>query len=166
MAGASLGGMAAMHAQGGLPIPDIVHIEQPYWFENGIDLTPAEFGLRAARAAAREDRGTRPGTGRGLHRRADPGRRRRHHPARDLLAGDPARSADEYGILLIADEVICGFGRTGHWFGCEHYGIRAGLHDHRQRHHVRLLPLGGVMVGDRVADVLIEKGGEFNHGFT
>jgi putrescine aminotransferase len=35
MGGASLSGMAAMHAQGGLPIPDIVHIEQPYWYENG-----------------------------------------------------------------------------------------------------------------------------------
>ncbi len=35
MAGASLGGMSGMHAQGGLPIPGIVHIEQPYWFEHG-----------------------------------------------------------------------------------------------------------------------------------
>ena len=46
--GASLGGMSAMHSQGGLPIPGIEHIEQPYWFENGVDLTPAEYGLRAA----------------------------------------------------------------------------------------------------------------------
>ncbi len=50
MAGASLGGMKPMHAQGGLPIPGIVHIEQPYWFECGGDLSPEEFGLKAARA--------------------------------------------------------------------------------------------------------------------
>jgi putrescine aminotransferase len=52
MAGASLGGMAAMHSQGGLPIPDIAHIEQPYWYENGVDVSPAEYGLRAARRLA------------------------------------------------------------------------------------------------------------------
>ena len=49
VAGASLGGMAHMHAQGGLPIPGISHIGQPYWFERGGELDPAEFGLRAAR---------------------------------------------------------------------------------------------------------------------
>ena len=51
MAGASLGGMAGMHAQGGLPIPGIVHIEQPYWWEHGrpAGLTRDEFGLVAAR---------------------------------------------------------------------------------------------------------------------
>ncbi len=46
MAGASLGGMAFMHEQGGLPIPDIVHIPQPYWYAEGGDLSPEEFGLQ------------------------------------------------------------------------------------------------------------------------
>jgi putrescine---pyruvate transaminase len=50
MAGASLGGMAFMHEQGGLPIPDIVHIPQPYWYADGGDRSPAEFGLQIARA--------------------------------------------------------------------------------------------------------------------
>ena len=53
MAGASLGGMKAMHEQGGLPIPGIVHIDQPYWYGEGGDLSPEEFGLRAARARSR-----------------------------------------------------------------------------------------------------------------
>ena len=48
MAGASLGGMKGMHAQGGLPIPDIHHIDQPYWFGEGGDLSPEEFGLQRA----------------------------------------------------------------------------------------------------------------------
>ena len=52
MAGASLGGMSGMHAQGGLPIPGIVHIEQPFWFEHGQAMTRDEFGLRAAAVAA------------------------------------------------------------------------------------------------------------------
>ncbi|MEO7938550.1 MAG: aminotransferase class III-fold pyridoxal phosphate-dependent enzyme, partial [Burkholderiaceae bacterium] len=49
MAGASLGGMSGMHAQGDLPIPNIDHIEQPYFFEHGKHgETLDEFGLRAA----------------------------------------------------------------------------------------------------------------------
>ncbi|TAG75949.1 MAG: aminotransferase class III-fold pyridoxal phosphate-dependent enzyme, partial [Burkholderiales bacterium] len=53
MAGASLSGMKAMHEQGGLPIPDIEHIEQPYWFGVGRAANPTltrdEFGVHAAR---------------------------------------------------------------------------------------------------------------------
>ena len=48
--GASLGGMTYMHEQGDLPIPGIAHIEQPYWYANGGDLSPEEYGLKAARA--------------------------------------------------------------------------------------------------------------------
>ena len=48
MAGASLGGMSYMHAQGGLPIPNITHIDQPYWYENGRHLSREEFGKVAA----------------------------------------------------------------------------------------------------------------------
>ena len=50
MAGASLGGMKPMHAQGGLPIADIEHIMQPHWFKNGFDESPESFGRRAAQA--------------------------------------------------------------------------------------------------------------------
>jgi len=76
------------------------------------------------------------------------------------------RICDEYGILLIADEVICGFGRTGHWFGSEYFGIRPDLMPIAKGMSSGYLPIGGVMVADRVADVLIDKGGEFAHGFT
>ncbi|MBL3206223.1 aminotransferase class III-fold pyridoxal phosphate-dependent enzyme, partial [Klebsiella pneumoniae] len=48
VAGASLGCMSGMHEQGGLPIPGIVHIPQPYWFGEGGDMTPDAFGVWAA----------------------------------------------------------------------------------------------------------------------
>ncbi len=73
---------------------------------------------------------------------------------------------DRYGILLVADEVICGFGRTGHWFGSNLYGLRPDLMTIAKGLSSGYLPIGGVMVGDRVADVLIDKGGEFAHGYT
>jgi putrescine aminotransferase len=53
VAGASLGGMKPMHAQGGLPIPGIVHVQQPYWWGEGGEMSPEEFGLHAAREVAR-----------------------------------------------------------------------------------------------------------------
>jgi putrescine aminotransferase len=76
------------------------------------------------------------------------------------------RICDKYGILLVSDEVICGFGRTGRWFGCETLGSRPDLMTFAKGVTSGYIPLGGVMVGERVARVLIERGGEFNHGYT
>jgi len=76
------------------------------------------------------------------------------------------RICDEHGILLVTDEVICGFGRLGEWFGADYYGVKSDLMTFAKGVTSGYLPLGGVMVGDRVGDVLIDKGGEFYHGFT
>ena len=105
---------------------------------------PRNSACKAARALEDEDPGAGARAMRRLHRRADPGCRRRHHPARDTTGPRSSASAGKYDLLLIADEVICGFGRTGHWFASELYGIKAGLHDPGQGHHLRLCAaLGG-----------------------
>ncbi|MDX1517363.1 MAG: aminotransferase class III-fold pyridoxal phosphate-dependent enzyme, partial [Woeseiaceae bacterium] len=62
--------------------------------------------------------------------------------------------------------VITGFGRLGEWFGADYYGVRPDMMPFAKGVTSGYLPLGGVMVGDRVADVLIDKGGEFFHGYT
>ncbi|MBG6220787.1 MULTISPECIES: aspartate aminotransferase family protein [unclassified Janthinobacterium] len=165
VAGASLGGMGGMHAQGGLPIPGIVHIGQPNYLESGHGLSPEEFGIKAA--GWLEDKILEIGA--------------------DKVAafiGEPVQGAggviippgtywpeiqricDKYGIILIADEVICGFGRLGRWFGSELFGIKPDLITFAKGVTSGYVPLGGVLVGDRVAKVLIEQGGEFTHGFT
>ena len=165
MAGASLGGMSGMHAQGGLPIPGITHIEQPFWFEHGKGLTRDEFGLIAA--GWLETRILEIGA--------------------DQVAafiGEPVQGAggviippatywpeiqricDKYGVLVVSDEVICGFGRTGNWWGCETFGFRPDLMTFAKGVTSGYIPLGGVMVGERIARVLIDRGGEFNHGYT
>jgi putrescine aminotransferase len=77
-----------------------------------------------------------------------------------------ARICTKYDILLISDEVICGFGRTGQWFGCETFGVKPDLMTFAKGVTSGYVPLGGVMVGDRVAQVLIDRGGDFNHGYT
>jgi putrescine aminotransferase len=76
------------------------------------------------------------------------------------------RICDKYDILLVSDEVICGFGRLGAWFGCELMGARPDLITFAKGVTSGYVPLGGVLVGSRVAHALIDKGGDFNHGFT
>jgi putrescine aminotransferase len=165
VAAASLGGMKPMHRQSGLPIPGIEHIDQPYWFGSDRSLSHDEFGLVTARALEEKI----------------------HEIGADKVAafiGEPVQGAggviippdtywpeiqricDEYGILLISDEVITGFGRLGEWFGADYYGFKPDLMPFAKGVTSGYLPLGGVLVGDRVADVMIDKGGEFFHGYT
>ncbi len=165
IAAASLGGMSAMHSQGGLPIPGIVHIEQPYWYENGVDLSPEEYGLRAARRLAEKIEELGPEHGAAFIGEPIQGAGGVIIPPSTYWP-EIQRICREYGILLISDEVICGFGRTGSWFGCEHFGFEPDFMTIAKGITSGYQPLGGAMVSDRVADVLIEKGGEFAHGFT
>lgn len=165
MAGASLGGMSGMHDQGGLPIPGIVHIEQPFWFELGQGEDRDTFGLRAARWL--DEKIAEVGADKVAAFIGEP-----VQGAGGVIVPPETywpeiqRICDKHGILLVSDEVICGFGRTGHWFGCERFGFRPDLMTFAKGVTSGYIPLGGVMVGDRVADVLIEQGGEFNHGYT
>jgi putrescine aminotransferase len=165
MAGASLGGMKGMHEQGGLPIPGIVHIDQPYWFENGGALSRDEFGIACARQLEAKI----------LELGSDKVAAFIGEPVQGAggVIVPPAtywpetqRICERYGILFVSDEVITGFGRTGRWFGCETMGTRPDLMTFAKGVTSGYVPLGGVLVGQRVADVLIEQGGEFNHGYT
>jgi putrescine aminotransferase len=167
MAGASLGGMSGMHAQGGLPIPGITHIEQPHWWQHGRTqgLEREAFGLVAAGWLERKI--VEIGADRIAAFIGEPvqGAGGVIVPPRSYWP-EIQRICDKYGILLVSDEVITGFGRTGEWFGCEHFGFRPDLMTFAKGVTSGYVPLGGVMVGKRIADVLVSQGGEFNHGYT
>ena len=165
VAGASLGGMKPMHRQGGLPIPGIEHIEQPYFFGYRGDLSEAEFGVESARALEKKIHEI--GVDNVAAFIAEPiqGAGGVIIPP-DTYWPEIQRICDEYGILLVADEVICAFGRLGRWFGSERYGIRPDLMSIAKGMTSGYLPMGGVLVGDRVADIVINEGEEFFHGFT
>jgi putrescine aminotransferase len=165
MAGASLGGMKAMHSQGGLPIPGIVHIGQPYWFECGGELDPDEFGLKAARELEQKILEIGPDKVAAFIGEPVQGAGGVIIPPRTYWP-EVQRIIDRYGILFASDEVICGFGRTGDWFGCEHYGTRPDFMTLAKAITSGYQPLGALMVADRVAEVLVGEGGEFFHGFT
>ena len=166
MAGASLGGMSGMHAQGDLPLPNMTHIDQPYFFENGLPgETEDEFGIRAA--GWLEEKILELGADKVAAFIAEPlqGAGGVIIPPNTYWA-EIQRIVDKYGILLISDEVICAFGRLGHWFAYEKFGYKPDLITFAKAVTSGYIPLGGVMVGNRVAEVLIEQGGEFNHGYT
>jgi putrescine aminotransferase len=163
--GTSLGGMKLQRAQGGMLVPGIEHIEQPYWFGSDRSLAPDEFGLQAARALERKIEEL--GADKVAAFVAEPiqGAGGVIIPP-ETYWPEIQRICDDHGILLVTDEVICGFGRLGEWFGADYYDVRPHLITFAKGVTSGYLPLGGVMVGDRVSDVLIDKGGEFFHGFT
>ena len=164
VAGSSLGGMKGMHAQGGI-LHDIEHIAQPYWYRNGSEMDPEEFGLKTAQAL--EIRIKEIGEDRVAAFIAEPvqGAGGVIIPP-DTYWPEIQRICKKYGILLIVDEVICGFGRLGEWFGSEYFDIEADLMPIAKGLSSGYLPIGGLMVGDRVTETVINKGSDFNHGFT
>lgn len=165
MASASLGGMAAMHAQADLPLPGFVHIMPPYWYGLGGDLSPAEFGRKAAAALEQRILDLGPDNVAAFIGEPIQGAGGVLIPP-ETYWPEIQRICRQYDILLIADEVICGFGRTGHWFGSDHFEIKPDFMTLAKGITSGYLPLSAVMVGDRVAETLIEKGGEFTHGYT
>ncbi|KAF1688591.1 aspartate aminotransferase family protein [Pseudoxanthomonas taiwanensis] len=165
VAGASLGGMKAMHGQGGLPIPDIHHIDPPYWFGDGGDMDEDEYGLLAARRL--EDRILELGPDRVAAFIGEPimGAIGVYIPPRTYWP-EVERICRKYDVLLVADEVICGFGRTGQWFGSQYFGFQPDVMPVAKGITSGYIPLGAALFSDRVARVLREAGGELAHGAT
>ncbi|MBV6656936.1 MAG: aspartate aminotransferase family protein [Devosiaceae bacterium] len=165
VAGTSLGGMTAMHAQGDLPIPGIHHIDQPYWFGEGGEMSPDEFGVHAAQKLAAAIDAL--GEDKVAAFMAEPiqGAGGVVIPP-DSYWPEIKRVLAERDVLLVADEVISGFGRLGEWFGLTHYDIEPDLVSLAKGLTSGYLPMGAVMVHDRVASIIEHEGGEFFHGTT
>jgi len=162
---ASLGGMKPMHEQGGLPIPDIVHVDQPYHFEGGGNATPEDFGVEVARRLDQKIEAAGADNVAAFIGEPVQGAGGVIIPP-DTYWGEVQQVCDKHDVLLIADEVITGFGRLGHWFGHERLGFRPDLVTFAKGVTSGYIPLGGVLVGRRVAGVLAADGGEFAHGYT
>jgi putrescine aminotransferase len=163
--GVSLGGMKAMHEQGGPWVPGIEHVMQPYRFQEGFGEEPATFAARAADAVEARILEVGP-----------------ENVA--AFIGEPVQGAGgviippdgywprveaicrKYGILLICDEVICGYGRLGSWFGFQHYGVKPDMVSTAKGLSSGYLPISAVGVADHIVEALREKGGDFVHGYT
>ena len=163
MGGGSLGGMSPIHAHGG-KIDGIHHIEQPDWWSEGGDMTPEEFGL--ARARQLEDAINEIGIDKVAAFIGEP-----IQGAGGVIV-PPAtywpeiqRICDKYGILLVLDEVITGFGRTGNMFAATTFGIKPHIITIAKGLSSGYQPIGGSIIHDEVFNVVAE-GGELYHGYT
>jgi putrescine aminotransferase len=159
----SLGGMKGMHAQGGMPIPGIAHIDQPDWYLEGGEARPEEFGRERARQLEAKILELGPENVAAFIAEPVQGAGGVIVPP-DSYWPEIQRIVDEYGILLIADEVICGFGRTGNWFGSQTMGITPDIMTVAKGLSSGYQPIGGSILSDEIAAVI--DGTEFNHGYT
>lgn len=165
VAAASLGGMGYMHAQGDLPIAGISHIMQPYGFGEGFGEDSGAFAERAAQAL--EDRILELG-------------------AENVAAfiGEPVQGAGgvvvppegywprieaicrRYGVLFVMDEVITGFGRLGHWFGHQYYGVTPDIVSMAKGLSSGYLPISATAISREIIATLKAAHDDFSHGFT
>ncbi|KEA63163.1 Omega-amino acid--pyruvate aminotransferase [Marinobacterium lacunae] len=163
--GTSLGGMGAMHNQGGPFLPGIEHIRQPYWYGEADGQSPETFALTCAQALEEKILEVGPDNVAAFVGEPIQGAGGVIVPPEGYWA-EIQKICRKYDILLVADEVICGFGRTGNWFGSQTLDIKPDLISMAKGLSSGYQPISAVAVGERVASALIEKGGEFYHGFT
>lgn len=161
--GASLGGMKGMHGQGSLPIPGVAFIDQPHWWAEGGDKSPEKFGLERAQQLEAKIKEIGPDKVAAFIAEPIQGAGGVIVPP-ETYWPEIQRICKEYDILLIADEVICGFGRTGNWFGSQTVGIEPDVMTVAKGLSSGYIPIGASIISDKIADVLRRT--EFSHGYT
>ena len=165
LATASLSGLAAMHPQSDLPLPGFEHVAAPYWYGEGGAHTPEEHGRLAAQALERRIQELGPERVAAFIGEPIQGAGGVIIPPEGYWA-EIQRICREHDVLLIVDEVICGFGRTGRWWGAERFGIRPDIVTAAKGLSSGYLPIAAVLLGRRVGDALVAAGQEWTHGFT
>lgn len=163
--GAALGGMKALHEMDNAPVSGIAHIMQPYKFNLGFDESEEEFCNRSAQAL--ENKILELG-------------------AENVAAfvGEPIQGAGgviippenywqrieaicrKYGILLVCDEVICGYGRTGEWFAHQAFDISPDVITTAKQLSSGYAPISATIFSNEIFEVLRDKGEDFVHGYT
>jgi len=159
---AALGGMKFMQEMGGM-LPDMAHINEPYWYAYEGDLSEDAFGLQAAA----ELESLELGADKVAAFVAEPfqGAGGMIFPPATYWA-EIQRICRKYDVLLCADEVISGFGRTGEWFGHQHFGFEPDTLSIAKGLTSGYIPMGGLILSRKMGETLVEQGGVFAHGST
>jgi putrescine---pyruvate transaminase len=161
----NLGGMDYMHSQGGDLLPGFHHVRQPHWYDLGGDKTPEEFGLEAAADLEKKILEVGPENVAAFIGEPVQGAAGVIIPPSTYWP-EVQRICRKYGVLIISDEVICGFGRTGKWFGFETYGFEPDIINMAKGLSSGYQPIGAVAFSNTLTGPLFDKGGDFNHGMT
>jgi putrescine aminotransferase len=165
MVAANLGGMAGMHEQVGTEFPGFHHVQQPYWYEVGGDKTPEEFGLEAAAAVEKKILEVGPENVAAFIGEPIQGAAGVLIPPTTYWP-EVQRICRKYGVLIISDEVICGFGRTGKWWGFQSLGFEPDIVTMAKGLSSGYQPIGAVAFADTLIKDFFALGGEFYHGMT
>ena len=166
IAAGSMSGMVHMHAHSYPVYEGFRHIMDPYWYGESFEgESPEEFGLRAARALEDEILAVGPENVAAFAGEPVQGAGGVKIPP-ETYWPEVQRIVDKYGILLLADEVITGFGRLGTWFASQYYGIRPNLITFAKAATSGYIPLSGLLVDDMIAGELMAHDDDFHHGYT
>ncbi|MBS9402832.1 aminotransferase class III-fold pyridoxal phosphate-dependent enzyme [Halomonas sp. TRM85114] len=171
IASGSLTGLKAFHDHFDLPIDTIRHTEAPFYYHRAAELegtTEREFSKHCAAKLEEMIQTEGPDTVAAFIGEPVLGTGGIVPPPEGYWAEIQTVLA-KYDILLIADEVVCGFGRIGTGFGSHFYGIKPDLITVAKGLTSAYQPLSGVIVGDRVWQVLEQGTGEYGpigHGWT
>jgi 4-aminobutyrate--pyruvate transaminase len=169
LAGASLTGLPHVHRDFGLPLEGFLHTECPHHYRYALPgETEAAFGARLAGELDSLILREGPETVGAFIAEPIMGAGGVIIPPEGYFAQIQA-VLEKYDVLLIADEVITGFGRTGEMFGCARYGMRPDLITLAKGLSAGYLPIGGVLIAEPIYRAMLEQSrklGTFGHGFT
>ncbi|NKJ48503.1 aspartate aminotransferase family protein [Burkholderia sp. SG-MS1] len=169
VASASLTGLPLNHRDFDLPIQGILHTDCPHYYRNGLPgESEEEYATRCADNLE------------ALILREGPETVAAFFAEPVMVSGGvivPPKTYFEkiqavlrnYDILFVADEVICGFGRTGNMFGSQTFGIEPDMISVAKQLSAAYMPISALMINDRIHRVLVEQSaklGSFSHGFT
>jgi 4-aminobutyrate--pyruvate transaminase len=168
-AAVSLSGKPDMHAGFGLPFANFKHTEFPHYYrrhEPGESET--EFSTRMAEALEVLIEAEGPDTIAAFFAEPVMGAGGAILPPRGYFE-KVQEVLRKYDILFVADEVICGFARTGEMWGSQTFGIRPDMLTSAKALSAAMLPISVVLINDRVHEAMLaqsDKLGNFAHGFT
>jgi len=169
IAAVSVSGRPDMHADFGLPLPMMRHTEFPHYYrlhEEGE--SEEQFATRMAEALEKLILAEGPETVGGFFAEPVMGAGGGIVPPRTYFE-KIQRVLRKYGVLFVADEVICGFGRTGNWWGSQTYGIEPDMISCAKALSAAFQPISALLISERVYQAMLtesDKRGTFAHGYT
>jgi 4-aminobutyrate--pyruvate transaminase len=168
-AAVSLSGKPDMHAGFGLPLAPFRHTEFPHYYRrHEPGETEEQFSARMAEALETLIQTEGPDTIAAFFAEPVMGAGGAILPPRSYF--DEVQAVlRKYDILFVADEVICGFARTGEMWGCQTYGIRPDMMTSAKALSAAMQPISAVLISDRIHEAMLaqsDKRGNFAHGFT